>query len=94
MRGLQPKEKRGLKYLLLAAKNGVSKPFASYDVLSLGSLQVTGGRFQGFLEMGASVGTLPHSLKGQSGALVHLGDESGPGAQTLQNMNVETALLG
>lgn len=63
-------------------------------VLSLGSLQVTGGRFQGFLEMGASVGTLPHSLKGQSGALVHLGDELGPGAQTLQNMNVETALLG
>jgi len=31
MRGLQPKEKRGLKYLLLAAKNGVSNPFASYD---------------------------------------------------------------
>ena len=62
--------------------------------LSLGSLQVTGGRFQGFLEIRARVGTLLHSLKGQSGALVHFGEEAGPGAQTLQDMNVETALLG
>lgn len=30
MRGLQPKEKKGLKYLLLAAKNGVSNPCANY----------------------------------------------------------------
>lgn len=44
MRGLQPKEKRGLKYLLLAAKNGVSKPLASYDCSQFGI--VAGYRWQ------------------------------------------------
>lgn len=63
-------------------------------VLSLGSLQVTDGRFQGFLEMGASVKILLHSLKRQCGALVRLGEEGGPEAQTLQNMNLGTVLLG
>lgn len=35
MRGLQPKVKKGLKYLLLAAKNGVSNLCANYDCAQL-----------------------------------------------------------
>lgn len=44
MRGLQPKEKRGLKYLLLAAKNGVSNVFVSYDCSQFGI--IAGYRWQ------------------------------------------------
>lgn len=44
MRGLQPKEKRGLKYLLLAAKNGVSAAFVSYDCSQFGI--IAGYRWQ------------------------------------------------
>lgn len=52
MRGLQPKEKRGLKYLLLAAKNGVSNLLVSCDCSEFGF--VAGGRAQGFLKVGVS----------------------------------------
>lgn len=63
MRGLQPREKRGLKYLLQAANSGVSNP--ARIVLSLRS---AAAGFQGFLEMGMSVRISLPRVKGQTGA--------------------------
>ena len=53
MRGLQPKEKRGLKYLLLAAKNGVSNPSASYDSSQFGIIADYRWQISGLLGNGS-----------------------------------------
>lgn len=52
MRGLQPKEERGLKYLLLAAKNGVSSPFVSCDHAQFGILTHYRWNISGLLHCG------------------------------------------
>lgn len=94
MRGLQPKEKRGLKYLLLAAKNGVSNPCVSCGCSDFGIVASYRWQISGLLEVGVTARTSLCCPKGQSGKLAHPGEEAGPGMHTLQNMSTENAVLG
>lgn len=85
MRGLQGQEKRGLKYLVLAANSGVSNPCARDPRFG-----ICRWRISGFLGNG-SVRILVHAVKGQSGALVPLGEEPGPGHRPCWAGGVPTA---
>lgn len=91
MRGLQPKEKKGLKYLLLAAKNGVSNPFVSCGCSDFGIFASYRWQISGLLGGGRTARASLCCLKGWSGTQ---GEEAGSRTQTLQSISIENAIQG